>query len=129
MNAQKIVSKLLEEGPESFRTAAPDAPAAPASKHDEIVGRFLAQYQNADRASVSNLKRAIDATYRRFIDERVSGFRHADTGKHYAPVSREEAEARWTTPKDGGLSVCEKFLRLMATDPTYSKKFGINLTR
>jgi len=40
--------------------------------------------------------RAIEQIYRQFIDERISGFKHADTGKWHEPVNREEAEKRWT---------------------------------
>lgn len=47
---------------------------------------------------VANIPAVIDALehmHSRFVDERVSGWTHPETGQWNPPVSREEAESRW----------------------------------
>ncbi len=38
---------------------------------------------------------AVEQLHQRFVDERVNGFIDPNTGQHQAPVTREQAEARW----------------------------------
>lgn len=66
---------------------------------DHVWTEWIFDRAAGGQAAKEHSRRALDQMYRRFIDERVSGFKHADTGQWYPPVSREEAETRWTMRK------------------------------
>jgi hypothetical protein len=69
----------------------------------------------ADRDAIA---RAMIAIKNRFIKERTEGFTHRLSGQTFAPVSREEAEARWEKAAPKFEEVAKQF------DPEVAPRLG-----
>ena len=67
------------------------------------------------------IKAALQQLKDRFMDERVAGFVHPNTGQQIPPVSRQEAEQRWQKASQQFATMLLKF----RNDASTSRKLGV----